>query len=546
MGHHHPAAGLNGSSSNLLPSANMVGNSSNSNLPQFYSLHHHNGNGANGNGNGHHHLSPQLPPSVHQQSLGASNPSVVHQQLAKFNTLQQQHHHNQSSANSANQSSNNSSSSAGMMGGNASSSSSSIHQSYQQSQQQQQQSNQQQSSGSSGPQIDAEETDKVVGYGAFGVVWSVTDPRTGRRVALKKMPNVFQTVVSAKRVFREVKMLCTLKHDNILHTVDVLQPPLVDLFHEVYILTELMQSDLHKIISSPQMLTQDHVKLFLYQILRGVKYLHSAGIIHRDIKPGNLLVNSNCLLKICDFGLARVAEMNKNRDMTQEVVTQYYRAPELLLGAKHYDFSVDMWSVGCIYGELLNRKILFLAANPLKQVDKIIDILGTPTLDEVKTACEAAKRYVTQNRPIKPRNMAVINQIAKDEDSRKLLLQLLCWDPDKRLTAEKALQHRYLNEGRLRYHSCMCGCCLRTHAGLQFSNNLEPICNFIYDDTDEKFSNIYYAKEFIHKWLTNMSQKSSVPLCINPNSPSYKTFVQSQVALPHELPPSPHNWEKRK
>ena len=112
-----------------------------------------------------------------------------------------------------------------------------------------------------------------------------------------------------------------------------------------------------------------NISLFFSQL--GVKYLHAAGIIHRDIKPGNLLVNSNCLLKICDFGLARVAEMNKNRDMTQEVVTQYYRAPELLLGAKHYDFSVDMWSVGCIYGELLNRKILFLAANPLKQVSQL-------------------------------------------------------------------------------------------------------------------------------------------------------------------------------
>ncbi len=303
-----------------------------------------------------------------------------------------------------------------------------------------------------------------------------------------------------------------------------------------------MQSDLHKIISSPQMLTQDHVKLFLYQILRGVKYLHSCGIIHRDIKPGNLLVNSNCLLKICDFGLARVAELNKNRDMTQEVVTQYYRAPELLLGARHYDFAVDMWSVGCIYGELLNRKIMFLAANPLKQVDKIVDILGTPLIDEVRTACDSARRYVTQ-RPPKGRNSAILNQIAKDDDSKKLLLSLLCWDPDKRWNAEKALQHRYLNEGRLRYHSCMCSCCVRTPAGLQFCSNLEPAAGFIYDDSDEKYYNVVTAKEFMHRWLTNMSQKSSVPLCINPNSPSYKTFVQSQVALPHELPPSPHNWE---
>jgi nemo like kinase len=148
-------------------------------------------------------------------------------------------------------------------------------------------------------------------------------------------------------------------------------------------------------------------------------------------------------------------------------------------------------------------------------------------LSEVQTACEMAKRYIISSKPAKSRNLNVINQIAKDDDSRKLLLQLLCWDPDKRLTAEKALQYRYLNEGRLRYHSCMCSCCVRTqNGGLQFSNNPEPISNFSYDDTDEKFSNIYYAKEFVHKWLTNMSQKSSIPLCINPNSPLYKPFVQ--------------------
>jgi nemo like kinase len=192
--------------------------------------------------------------------------------------------------------------------------------------------------------------------------------------------------------------------------------------------------------------------------------------------------------------LARVAETNKNREMTQEVVTQYYRAPELLLGARHYDFSVDMWSVGCIYGELLHRKILFLAANPLKQVDKIIDVLGSPTIDDVRTACDAAKRYVTQNRTVKPRNNALLCQIAKEEEARKLLLHLLSWDPEKRLSAEKALQSRYINEGRLRYHSCMCVCCVRSHAGLQFCNNLEPPASFNYDDSDEKFYSVQSAK----------------------------------------------------
>lgn len=104
-----------------------------------------------------------------------------------------------------------------------------------------------------------------------------------------------------------------------------------------YVLTELMQSDLHKIIVSPQPLSADHVKVFVYQILRGLKYLHSANVLHRDIKPGNLLVNSNCILKICDFGLARIWDRNDQQNMTHEVVTQYYRAPELLMGAKRYN-----------------------------------------------------------------------------------------------------------------------------------------------------------------------------------------------------------------
>lgn len=157
-------------------------------------------------------------------------------------------------------------------------------------------------------------------------------------------------------------------------------------------ITELLQSDLHKIIVSPQHLSADHIKVFLYQILRGLKYLHSARILHRDIKPGNLLVNSNCVLKvsiinfrqtkiyinlivffffliqICDFGLARVEEPDQSKHMTQEVVTQYYRAPEILMGARHYSAAVDVWSVGCIFGELLGRRILFQAQSPVQQV----------------------------------------------------------------------------------------------------------------------------------------------------------------------------------
>ncbi|CAF1421446.1 unnamed protein product [Rotaria sordida] len=388
--------------------------------------------------------------------------------------------------------------------------------------------------------------DFLIGYGAFGVIWAVTDPRTSRRVALKKMPNVFQSVVAARRAFREIKMLCTFRHDNILQAVDILQPPSqIDLFNEVYILTELMQIDLHKIIVSQQPLSVDHCKVFLYQILRGLKFLHSAGVIHRDLKPGNLLVNSDCLLKICDFGLARTEELDKTKCMTQEVVTQYYRAPELLLGAHHYSYAIDVWSVGCIFAELLGRRILFQASSPLKQLDLIINLLGSPPLDEISTACDGAKSYIL-SKTWRAAKVNMLYSLSKNvtHEAVQLLLRMLTWDPRKRITIHQALENNYIHEGRIRYHSCMCRCCFSTPNGRQYTVNLEPVRGFRYDDSDENFCSMRQAKEYMHKLLTEFSQANTVPLRLNHDSPLYKTFATSQVAQAHELPPSPVAWDK--
>ncbi|XP_072325873.1 serine/threonine-protein kinase NLK isoform X3 [Scyliorhinus torazame] len=425
------------------------------------------------------------------------------------------------------------------------------------------------------------EPDRPIGYGAFGVVWSVTDPRDGKRVALKKMPNVFQNLVSCKRVFRELKMLCFFKHDNVLSALDILQPPHIDYFEEIYVVTELMQSDLHKIIVSPQPLSSDHVKVFLYQILRGLKYLHSAGILHRDIKPGNLLVNSNCVLKqflpvhlrelgfggivimdvsshrcgyglffsalrICDFGLARVEELDESRHMTQEVVTQYYRAPEILMGSHHYTNAIDIWSVGCIFAELLGRRILFQAQSPIQQLDLITDLLGTPSLEAMRTACEGAKAHILRG-PHKQPSLPVLYTLSSQatHEAVHLLCRMLVFDPSKRISAKDALAHPYLDEGRLRYHTCMCKCCYTTSTGRVYTNDFEPITNPKFDDSFEKnLTSVRQVKaELIHQFILEQQKGNRVPLCINPQSAAFKSFISSTVAQPSEMPPSPLVWE---
>ncbi|XP_053375932.1 mitogen-activated protein kinase 7-like [Mercenaria mercenaria] len=202
-----------------------------------------------------------------------------------------------------------------------------------------------------------------IGIGAYGVVCSAIHMKTNDRVAIKKIPNVFDAKDIAKRTYREIKILKHFKHDNIIHIREILKPKeTLNDFRDVYVVFDLMESDLHKIIYSKQELTEEHVRYFLYQILRGLKYIHSAHVIHRDLKPSNLLVNEDCQLRIGDFGMARGfsnSPVDSNPFMTQYVATRWYRAPEIMLSLIEYGAAVDMWSVGCIFAEMLGRKHLF-------------------------------------------------------------------------------------------------------------------------------------------------------------------------------------------
>ena len=165
---------------------------------------------------------------------------------------------------------------------------------------------------------------KPIGKGAYGVVCSARNVRTDEKVAIKKITNAFENAVDAKRTLREIKLLRHLKHENVIRIVDVVAPPALEEFTDVYVMYELMDTDLHQIIRSNQPLSDDHCQYFVYQLLRGLKYIHSANVLHRDLKPSNLLLNANCDMKICDFGLARTNKEDENF-MTEYVVTRWYR-----------------------------------------------------------------------------------------------------------------------------------------------------------------------------------------------------------------------------
>ncbi|XP_031100948.1 mitogen-activated protein kinase 3-like [Ipomoea triloba] len=281
-----------------------------------------------------------------------------------------------------------------------------------------------------------------IGRGAYGIVCSALNAETNEMVAIKKIADAFDNYMDAKRTLREIKLLRHLEHENVIAIKDVIPPPLRREFNDVYIATELMDTDLHQIIRSNQGLSEEHCQYFLYQILRGLKYIHSANVIHRDLKPSNLLLNSNCDLKICDFGLARTNL--DNEFMTEYVVTRWYRAPELLLNSSDYTAAIDVWSVGCIFMELMNRKPLFQGKDHVHQMRLITELLGTPTDSDLGSIQnENARRYIRQL-PLRPRQQLAnvfphVHPLAID-----LVDKMLTFNPSKRITVEEALAHPYL------------------------------------------------------------------------------------------------------
>ncbi|KAJ6678678.1 MITOGEN-ACTIVATED PROTEIN KINASE [Salix viminalis] len=285
---------------------------------------------------------------------------------------------------------------------------------------------------------------KPIGRGAYGVVCSSINRETNEKVAIKKINNVLENKIDALRTLRELKLLRHIRHENVIALKDVMLPVHRTSFKDVYLVYELMDTDLHQIIKSSQPLSNDHSKYFIFQLLRGLNYLHSANILHRDLKPGNLLVNANCDLKICDFGLARTSRGNE-QFMTEYVVTRWYRAPELLLCCDNYGTSIDVWSVGCIFAEILGRKPIFPGTECLSQLKLIISVLGSQNdTDLMFIDNPKARRYIKTLPYSRGVHLSHLYPHA-DPLAIDLLLRMLVFDPTKRISVTEALLHPYMS-----------------------------------------------------------------------------------------------------
>ncbi|XP_023687091.2 mitogen-activated protein kinase 13 [Paramormyrops kingsleyae] len=278
---------------------------------------------------------------------------------------------------------------------------------------------------------------KQIGTGAYGSVCSAKNERTKEQVAIKKLHRPFQSEIFAKRAYRELRLLKHMKHENVIGLLDVFTAACrLEDFQDFYLVMPYMYTDLSKVRG---LLSEDRLQFLVYQILCGLKYIHSAGIIHRDLKPSNLAVNQDCELKILDFGLARHTEP----EMTGYVVTRWYRAPEVILNWMHYTQTVDIWSVGCIMGEMINGKTLFKGKDYMDQLTQIMKITGIPGSDFIKKLdSQEAQSYVLSLPHYPRKDFATVFPRAGTK-AVDLMEKMLVLDGEARLTAEGALAHPY-------------------------------------------------------------------------------------------------------
>ncbi|KAJ6239945.1 cyclin-dependent kinase a-2 [Anaeramoeba flamelloides] len=287
-----------------------------------------------------------------------------------------------------------------------------------------------------------------VGEGTYGVVYKVKNKKTGEILALKKIRLEGDEEGVPSTTIREISLLLELQHPNIVKLLDVVHNS-----GKLCLVFEFLDQDLKKHMDSCEgLLDPKLVKSYMYQILNGLLFCHLQGVFHRDLKPQNLLIDKEGVIKICDFGLARSFSIPL-RTYTHEIVTLWYRAPEILLGAKHYSTPVDMWSVGTIFAELLMNYPLFPADSEIDLLFKIFKCFGTPTNENFP-----GLTYFPNYSPIFPQFSPIglkktMGQIIGEKNkidpvALDLLEKMLIYDPSERISAKQAMKHPYFDDIR--------------------------------------------------------------------------------------------------
>jgi len=284
-------------------------------------------------------------------------------------------------------------------------------------------------------------TDKI-GEGTYGVVYKARDKasRNSPMVALKKIRLDSEEEGVPSTALREISLLRELsftEHKNIVKLIDVVHSDA-----KLYLVFEFLDRDLKRYMDSVSKLEPNLVKSYLYQILRGIAHCHSHRVLHRDLKPQNLLIDAQGNLKLADFGLARAFGLPV-RSYTHEVVTLWYRAPEILLGSKLYSTPVDIWSIGCIFAELVTKNPLFPGDSEIDELFRIFRTLGTPT-EVTWPGVSALPEYKTEFPRFEAQSLHKL--INLDPIGLDLLSQMLQYQPAKRISAKKALDHPYFND----------------------------------------------------------------------------------------------------
>ncbi|KAK3182842.1 hypothetical protein Dsin_030128 [Dipteronia sinensis] len=285
-------------------------------------------------------------------------------------------------------------------------------------------------------------TNTILGEGSFGIVSKYEDCYTGDIVAIKKIKikNPLEGIPSS--VVREVSLMRELDHENIIRLLDVLSSK-----ESIDLVFEFMDGDLRDFMTNqPDAMNSCSIKKYLHQILCGLAYCHSHKILHRDLKPRNFLIYcSKDIVKIADFGLARPIDDSLD-EYTASLATMRYMAPERLLGHGRYSTPVDVWSVACIFAEMVTRQPLCHARSAINQLFSIFKIMGTPeeeTLPGYNSFCRDHLGFFPPKKT--PKDLAKVVP-GLEPTGIDLLQKMLCLDSRKRITAQEALKHEYFND----------------------------------------------------------------------------------------------------